>query len=247
MLNTSVLKAQDMLQLTNGTELKVSVIEIRDKTVSYKIFERQDGPIYIINKSEIANIIYQNGQTEVYNRMKTPTETTTPENVVKTPKFGRNIFLIHVSDLFYLNYTMSFERQSADGKFGFQIPVSIGLEQSGDGIGIGTFQNIFYSGLGLKYYPLGQRKVSYFFGPSVKIGVGESFDFSSESDKANFVKIHFNNGLLITPAGGFTLSVIGGIGVRAFDITKNQSYSNYDDLKGFTPSGYLSFMLGYRL
>lgn len=245
-----VLKAQDQILLTNGNELNVKIVEVLEKTVSYKIYDKPEGPLYIINKTEIATIIYENGQTEIYNNLVKKTESEKPEIPAGTQKFRKNIFLMHVLDFTWLDYTISYERISNDGKFGFQVPVCIGLSQNGDGPDFGPFHNVFYSGLGLKYYPLGQKTVSYFFGPSVKIGMGEEMNWgfmNEQLDKAYFVKIHFNNGIMISPAGGFTFSAIGGIGVRGFDIYENKSGSNYDGIRGITPSGYVSIMLGYRL
>lgn len=59
-------RAQDIIHTTDGTQIRAKVIEIRAETVTYKLFERLDGPLYVIAKREIYKIVYENGMEEVF-------------------------------------------------------------------------------------------------------------------------------------------------------------------------------------
>ena len=58
--------AQDTIfYKTQGSSIVVLVKEVSQTEVQYKKIEMPDGPMYIINKSDIAKIVYKNGYTEV--------------------------------------------------------------------------------------------------------------------------------------------------------------------------------------
>lgn len=58
--------AQDVIIKNNKSELSVKVEEITEKTVRFRYFARQDGPVYNLDKSEIFMIIYRDGTRESF-------------------------------------------------------------------------------------------------------------------------------------------------------------------------------------
>lgn len=56
--------AQDTLFLKDNKKLVVSVKEVSTTEIQYKKIELPDGPIYIVNKSDIQKITYKNGYSE---------------------------------------------------------------------------------------------------------------------------------------------------------------------------------------
>ncbi len=63
----SFVNAQDVLVTMDSKSIKVKVLEINDQEVKYKDFENPDGPVYVMKKSEINIIVYQNGKVETFN------------------------------------------------------------------------------------------------------------------------------------------------------------------------------------
>lgn len=57
--------AQDTIFLKNSEKIAVFVKEVSQTEVQYKKAELPDGPLFIINKSDIGKIVYKNGYTEV--------------------------------------------------------------------------------------------------------------------------------------------------------------------------------------
>jgi hypothetical protein len=56
--------AQDKIYRKNGTILKVKVIEIGISEIKYKLFGKDDSPIYVLEKDRIKKIEYENGTTD---------------------------------------------------------------------------------------------------------------------------------------------------------------------------------------
>ena len=59
--------SQDLLVKTDSTKLTVKLLEVTPNSLKYKNFSNLNGPDYIIDKTEVAFIIYQNGIKEVIN------------------------------------------------------------------------------------------------------------------------------------------------------------------------------------
>lgn len=59
--------SQDILYTTAGSKLKGKITEINTKDIKYKDFNNLEGPTYVISKTDVVLIQYQNGTTEVIN------------------------------------------------------------------------------------------------------------------------------------------------------------------------------------
>jgi len=80
---SNTLFAQDVIVTSDLRSIKVKVLEINDQEVKYKDFDNLEGPIYIIKKTEINLIVYQNGKVEsfkptIQNTNQSPSN---PENI----------------------------------------------------------------------------------------------------------------------------------------------------------------------
>jgi hypothetical protein len=56
--------SQDILVKRDSSKIEAKVLEIRPNEIKYKYFNYQDGPVLVIDRNEIAYIIYPNGQSE---------------------------------------------------------------------------------------------------------------------------------------------------------------------------------------
>lgn len=61
------LSAQDIITTQDGTDIQAKVLEVSSKEVKYKKFSNLEGPTFVIPKSDILIIRYQNGENEVFN------------------------------------------------------------------------------------------------------------------------------------------------------------------------------------
>lgn len=69
---TGLTQAQDQLFKRDNSKLNVKILEINQTEIKYKLFDYQDGPTIILNKNDVALIIYQNGSHEVFNPKPIP-------------------------------------------------------------------------------------------------------------------------------------------------------------------------------
>lgn len=58
--------SQDVIIQRSGETIKVKVLEISSDEVKYKKYESPDGPTYIVKKSELLSITYENGQEDLF-------------------------------------------------------------------------------------------------------------------------------------------------------------------------------------
>jgi hypothetical protein len=60
------LQAQDTLYTVSGQKIAAKVIEINQTEIKYKKASNLDGPVYVIDKTDVALIEYKNGSKELY-------------------------------------------------------------------------------------------------------------------------------------------------------------------------------------
>ena len=91
--------AQDIIIKKNGEDIKATVTEVNPTNVRYKKFDNPDGPIYTIDRADIAVIRYANGENEVYN------DSPSPRNVPQQPG-GRELSYTELTNIYdYRDYT----------------------------------------------------------------------------------------------------------------------------------------------
>ena len=65
-----IANGQDRMVLKNADELSIKVVNISPETITYKKWDNLEGPTYMVNKSEVLFISYQNGTKESFVKNK---------------------------------------------------------------------------------------------------------------------------------------------------------------------------------
>jgi hypothetical protein len=76
--------AQDVITKLDGSEIRSKVVEIDPAYVKYKLYDNQDGPTYVVPKTELFRITYAGGRVELFNTATTAT----PPVTAGTPVTG---------------------------------------------------------------------------------------------------------------------------------------------------------------
>lgn len=61
------LRAQDIIILNDGTEIESKILEVGIENIKYKKFNAQEGPVYLLPKSDIFLIKYEDGTKDIFN------------------------------------------------------------------------------------------------------------------------------------------------------------------------------------
>ena len=61
--------AQDIVITVESKSIKAKVLEINDQEIKYKDFENLEGPTYVLKRSDVHMIVYQNGKVETFEPM----------------------------------------------------------------------------------------------------------------------------------------------------------------------------------
>lgn len=241
--------AQDIIYKNDGSKEESKIVLVGDREIQYKKFSNLDGPVYTLAKSEILMITYQNGEYEMYQNQPDPAQAAKQE---LSTNFTKNIIGYHLLDVVYGDFTFSYERILSSGTVSIKIPVGFGYAYNSDYFNNNDnwVKNMFYSGIGVNFYPTGQGKWRYFVGPNVRIGYGKqsywvygddngNYYEEEESAEGIYTKFFVDNGVMFTPVRNLSISAIVGFGIRYFP---EASYSYNTVL----PTGYFSLNLGYR-
>jgi len=79
--------SQDIIYKKNGSDIEAKIIEIGISEIKYHKFDNITGPIYVIPKSEVFFIKYENGSKEIFNEVtKNVTSETKASNEDMYPK-----------------------------------------------------------------------------------------------------------------------------------------------------------------
>lgn len=68
-------RAQDVISMVGGQVIRAKVLEVSPSTVKYKRESNPDGPTYTVYTSDIIKIIYENGETDIFNEALANLET----------------------------------------------------------------------------------------------------------------------------------------------------------------------------
>ncbi|SIS67287.1 hypothetical protein SAMN05421786_101895 [Chryseobacterium ureilyticum] len=66
--------SQDKIVKKNGNSFEAKLIEIGGSSITYKELDNLDGPIHSLDKSEVYQITYSNGKTDILGKYKTEEE-----------------------------------------------------------------------------------------------------------------------------------------------------------------------------
>jgi hypothetical protein len=103
--------SQDVITLRTGEQIRSKILEIGQTDIKYKKFDNQSGPVYVVVKSDVKDIVYENGTKDLFNTGTTKPETAKPdqtqesklEAIGKTTQNtneGKSRFLIGFSGVF---------------------------------------------------------------------------------------------------------------------------------------------------
>lgn len=93
LFSASILYAQDIITLRTGETINGKVAEVGINEIRYYKSDNPDGPVYVTNKSDVAQIAYANGTKDVFN---TQTSNPNPESGVYPRRYRRGLYLPYV-------------------------------------------------------------------------------------------------------------------------------------------------------
>lgn len=187
----SASEAQDQLYKKDNSKLLVKITEVSPEEIKYKLFDNLTGPTYVVSKSEVSLLIYENGQHEV---ISTGPEVVVPARVVPAGPYQRlPLAMTKADSLKFYKYSESislnflsfvnmevgliYQKDFLKSNFNITIPVAIGIEKpsltesvyfNNGNNGITLNRKLFEVGFGFNYYPSLRYPVNFYVGPSIR-------------------------------------------------------------------------------
>jgi hypothetical protein len=204
---SSNLFAQDTIVFNKNIIEEVKVLEVGPRTIKYKKTNFLEGPVYIVERGLVRKIIFSNGDVEEYS----------PIELYGT----KNRISFVATSILSARYTLMYEYLILDGKLGVQIPLVLSAESYNMALDAiddyVDYEHIFASGISLNYYPLGQKKVSYYMGGNFRSGLVEGYGndwWGRGNVNRTFYGFYFTNGIFINAGKHFAISSYFSIGAR---------------------------------
>jgi hypothetical protein len=260
MILISGAQAQDIIVKKNGTEIKGKVTEVGIDKVTYKISSDVNGANFVIRKSELKQIEFENGETVSMINRNDPRASKNPTNYDEA--FGRS--MLNFSPFKALDsgpgigasYEILVDKRQLIGVI---LPVSI-IFPDNYGFGYGSRsggKSLVYLSPGVKIYPFGQRKVTYAVGPNLFTGFGKIRSYESTYDPAtnsyisgdrtvdNFrLGVLVNNYINFQISQNFQINLNGGLGSRY--VNRRDFGNGIVNRDNITVTGEFNFSLGFR-
>ncbi len=243
--------SQDKIYKKNGNIIEVSVVEIGESEIKYKLFNDINGPTYVVDKDRLRKTIYKNGREEIYT----------------TALKDTSLYLDHAKSAIKINFLaplfgytqINYERSIKPGR---SYEISLGI------IGLGKKQELFrnyyindvnqkqyrggagaFVGAGYKFLTLpnfirnGDKYSHVLQGwyakPEVILALYTQNDFDTQTQIKKTEKETLALGAFILNVGkqwvlgnAFLIDIYGGLGYAAINKTYDSSRSSYDDYMG---------------
>lgn len=156
--------SQDIIVKTSGEEIKARVFEINNREIKFKKYENPDGPSYIIDKSQVFMIRYENGNKDVFSNEPVPKSVVTPPKPVvpPVPLSPQKPFYLNGHHYYFsvaLGYGPSYGglglrmQARSGGEVGFGFHWGTGYLPAFDLLGLGVDKSTFMASAGFKLFP----------------------------------------------------------------------------------------------
>lgn len=212
LLLSFILAAQDTIYTKNSEKIIAKITRVSETKVEYKKFSNLGGPIFELSGSSIYKVVFQNGETQFFNESSSPTVTTLKS--VTRNRINVDLLALSMNGPTYLSY----ERITANGSLGYEIPLNIHFGPSG--------LSGYSTGVNFKYY-VAKRARGFYFGPCVGIGSfgwRDNFSYYGNTTYTSHV-----TGVIGLKAGGqFQVTRLFGVNLSANgDLLTNYSEIAY--------------------
>jgi len=203
--------AQDKLTFKTGEVIKAKIIRITKSKITYKKHSSFAGPEYEVDKKTVKNIEFENGNVENFvNSNSLPFE-------VK-----KSIISFNYGDFLADRFSFSYERLLNHGKLGIKIPFGVTYQNTGN---YSNNRMLYYTGLDLSFYPLGQRRLTYSAGFGGRIGVVNDYYYPYYDPYFDYyyhpmikkrlaAGFYMNNSLTLHIVENMSISGMFGLGLR---------------------------------
>lgn len=223
---------QDIITRSDGVKLQASILDMKPGLIRFKLFGQPDTAVYQISTQDVETVHMADGTTRNFTPPADAGKKARPFNYYTHT--SRSILWYYPLDLIYTNFTLAYEWILPSGKMGFKVPLLIGLSpgNSQDNYYTSFRRNTrFGAGLELNFYPYGQGRLQYYFGPAFHVRTYNIYYTTAsqpyeQTYQATMGAVAMKNGLYFHASRSFILSLDVGLGVRILQQPK--SYDDYN-------------------
>lgn len=84
----TILNAQDIITMRDGTEVQAKILEVNPTEIKYKKYNNPDGPVFSVKKNEVLIVKYENGEKDIFTDNQPNNTLNTTEKIVEGMKYN---------------------------------------------------------------------------------------------------------------------------------------------------------------
>ena len=252
--------SQDIVYTSNGNKIKAKVTEINLTDIKYKDFSNLNGPTYVIPKSEVVLIEYQNGYRDIINANPkdfSPSKAKESSSGIKEKpnlhSFNKNLISINALSLANGDLAFMYDREFANhhlsasflGAYNFNSRMGFLNYYIADSKDFA--KKNFDLGAGLNFIPSNIKSVQYFLGVFVKyMNYSYKEQVNTNNNQIKYVAANgsqtafmFNNGWIVRIAPTFNFKFFFAFGVPQYSPSIGEKHKNGVKF-------YIGYCFGYK-
>jgi len=220
LLFTGYFYAQDAIYTSDNKKIEGKVLEVGLSEIKYKLATNPEGPTYVIRKSDLVLITYQNGTHQNFSPQDKASAPAKFDSI--TVNYCKNFIGVDIAEFAVTSVGMIYERtMGKKGMFALRLSFSVGLNKNTySGISYARGK-IFNTGIDFKYFPTGQGRLRYYAAPYLEWGMFRYRDYYgwdyypqiTYSDGQHYAG-GIKNGFLFQPTTHFCIGADLGFGIK---------------------------------
>lgn len=254
------LVSQDIVYTSTGNKIKAKVTEINLTDIKYKDFSNLNGPTYVIPKSDVVLIEYQNGYRDIINanpKDYAPAKIKEPSPEAKEKpnlhSFNKNLISINALSLANGDLAVMYDREFANHHLNVSL---LGAYNFNSRMGFLNYyvadskdfaKKNFDLGVGLNFIPSNIKSVQYFLGVFVKyMNYSYKEQVNTNNNQIKYVAANgsqtafmFNNGWIVRIAPTFNFKFFFAFGVPQYSPSIGEKHKNGVKF-------YIGYCFGYK-
>lgn len=236
--------AQDYIYTTSGELVLANITEVNSTEILFKRHNNPNGPQYRLPRNQIVLIEYQNGTIEKFT-VGDYVEKQPADSMPVQSKYGKNLIGVNLLNIALSNAHVWYERIFTP-RFGARLSINTHLGPF-NGNDYTWVDYSFTTGADLNFYPTGQGRVRYYFGPGFRAGRLREISALNKYDFIyNYRAVFINNGVNFQATRNLFIGAQLGMGLQR--VTLHEAVAGKrEDSDTFTDlDGYLMLNLGWR-
>lgn len=198
----------DSIIFVNGAKATINLLAEYPNYITYTIYNDTSKTVFKIKKTEIKKLYLNSSNTSNTSKQTVKQKSNNQHQILSKnihenillDKFSSNFIGFNMTQVLFTTLSINYQHIFANGVLGFKVYGGQNLEPKDLKVSVNEIEktisyNFFNTllpvsrrttiGLDLNYFPFNQRKVTYFVGPSLQVGIFNAYSLTNIQTQIN--------------------------------------------------------------